>query len=182
MSELRTAVVIPVPEVAGLVDGWRERTLLAKPSTGVPPHVTLDFPFVPAARLDDEVVDRLRALFAAVEPFAFELVETGRFPHTLFLAPVPAEPFVALVERLRAAYPEFPPYGGRYDGVVPHLTVAEGEDELLDEAEADVRRFVPLRAVAREALLLEEAEPHWGRWDVRARLPFGAGQSVSPKR
>jgi 2'-5' RNA ligase len=174
VHELRSAIVVPVPEAAPVVDGWRERTLLTKPSTGVPAHVTLDFPFVPAAELTEELVDGLRELFAAVEPFEFELRRTGRFPHTLYLAPEPAEPFVALVDRLRTAYPDFPPYGGRYEGVVPHLTVAEGEDAVLDEAEADVLRSLPLSAVAREALLLEETEPQWARWETRAQLPFRA--------
>jgi len=172
MGELRTAIVVPVPEAAATVDGWREQTLLTKPSTGVPAHVTLDFPFVPAAELADAVIEGLRELFAGVEPFEFELREPGRFSHTLFLSPTPEEPFVSLVERVREAYPAYPPYGGRYDRVVPHLTVAEGEDEVLDEAEADVLPSLPVRAVAREALLLEETEPRWGHWEVRARLPF----------
>jgi hypothetical protein len=42
----------------------------------------------------------------------------------------------------------------------------------MDEAEAEVRSRLPIRTVAREALVLEEVEPDWGRWQVRARLPL----------
>jgi hypothetical protein len=54
------------------------------------------------------------------------------------------------------------------------VTVAQGDAVLLDEAEASVRGVVPIDAVAREALVLEEVEPDWGHWHVRARLPLGA--------
>jgi hypothetical protein len=43
----------------------------------------------------------------------------------------------------------------------------------MDEAEADVERLLPIESVAKEVLLLEEVEPDWGRWQVRARLALG---------
>lgn len=56
---------------------------------------------------------------------------------------------------------------------MPHLTVAQGDDPLLDEAEADVVRSLPIRSRVREALLLEEVEPDGARWRVRSRLALG---------
>ena len=49
-SALRSMVIIPVPEAADAVDRWREETCNDKPSIGVPAHITLIFPFVPAGR------------------------------------------------------------------------------------------------------------------------------------
>ena len=70
------------------------------------------------------------------------------------------------------AYPEFPPYEGAFDSIVPHLTVAEGGTEILDEAEADVAPQLPIHVRAHDVLLIEELEPNSARWATRARFPF----------
>jgi 2'-5' RNA ligase len=158
---------------AAVVDEWRERSCLARPSRGVPPHITLVFPFVPADGIDEEVVSSLGALFAASERFEFELRETRRFPATLYLPPAPAAPFVRLTDAIVARFPEHPPYGGAFDSIEPHLTVAQGEPEVLSEAEEAVRPLLPISSEACEAVLLEEVEPDWGRWRIHTRLPFG---------
>jgi 2'-5' RNA ligase len=77
----RSAVVVPVAEAARLVDGWRERTWTAKPSAGVPAHVTLVFPFV--WRSATKGVAALRELTAGHHAFRFELGGTSRFPGVL---------------------------------------------------------------------------------------------------
>ena len=96
--------VLLVPEAAAAVDTWRERTSYAKPSNGVPAHVTVLYPFVPAANVDEALLADLRALFAGLPSFAFELRECRHFPAVLYLAPDPPEPFVALTEAVVAAY------------------------------------------------------------------------------
>ncbi len=179
MNELRSALVFAVPEAANAVDVWRERTCAAKPSNGVPAHVTLFFPFVPAAAIDDGLVAELHELFASVRSFGFELGELRRFPDVLYLAPEPPEPFAAITDAIVAAYPGFPPYGGGFDTVSPHLTAAEGDREVLRAAQADIERSLPIRATAREILLLEEVEPDLARWRACTRFPL-VGSSRSP--
>jgi 2'-5' RNA ligase len=170
----RSALVVAVPEAATTTEHWLERTAAAKPSRGVPAHVTILFPFVPAPSIDDSLLNALEALFARFDPFAFELRECRRFPAVLYLAPEPPEPFVALTEAVVVAYPDFLPYEGVFDSIVPHLTVAEGLPALLNRAEAEVRPRLPIRADAHEVLLLEEADPAAGEWGARARIPLGA--------
>ena len=172
MNEPRTALVVEVPEAAVAVDTWRERTSPAKPSKGVPAHVTILFPFVPAAELDD-VLDDLRALFARLPSFAFELRECRHFPGVLYLAPDPPDPFVALTEAVAAAYPAYPPYEGVFAEIVPHLTAAEGEHSVLARAEGEIRPLLPIPAEAREVVLLEEVDPELARWRTHSRLPLG---------
>ena len=171
-SHLRSAVIIPVGEAA-VVDEWRERSCAAKPSRGVPAHITLLFPFVAAPRIDDELVASLGALFAASERFEFELRELRRFPAALYLSPAPATPFLRLTEAIVARFPGHPPYAGAFDSIEPPLTVAQGDDTVLNDAEATVRPLLPIRSEAPEAVLLEEVEPNWGRWRVHTRIPFG---------
>jgi 2'-5' RNA ligase len=170
LSEPRLAVIVPVPEASAVVDGWRERTCNAKPSAGVPPHVTLLFPLV--APITDELISSLADVFAPVAQFALELRELRRFPGVLYLAPEPAAPFEELTHELVRRYPEHPPYGGEPFPVVPHLTVAQGDDELLGrvEVEFEAAASLPIVADVREAVLLEEGSP----WRTRAHFPFRA--------
>jgi 2'-5' RNA ligase len=172
-AELHSALIVAVPEAASAVDRWRERTCYAKPSSGVPPHVTILFPFFPPDAIDEALVAELRELFAEVERFAFELRTTARFPQVLYLKPEPAEPFVRLTETVCAAYPDHVPYEEAFDSVVPHLTTAEGDAEVLAEAEKDVLQWLPIVAEAHEVLLAEEVEPDSARWRTRARLRLG---------
>lgn len=171
-----SALVVPVPRVAQIVDGWREKTCNARPSIGVPAHVTLLFPFLPAEEIDYQVLDDLKHLFAGFEPFGFTLPRLARFPTTLYLAPEPAGPFVELTRAIAGRWPDHPPYEGAFDEIVPHLTVAQGEQELLDAAEADVAPKLPLTVRATEALLLEERERFWQEWGSKASFPLGAAQ------
>jgi 2'-5' RNA ligase len=168
---LRSVVVVEVPEALPAVGAWLEATAGAKPSHGVPPHVTILFPFVPAAEIDADLVHALRELAARFEPFAFELRELRRWPDLLYLAPEPAEAFSELSEAFVGAYPAYPPYEGAYETVVPHLTVAQGDADALAEAEADVRPSLPLAAEARELVLLAERAPD--AWEPLARFPLG---------
>ena len=163
-----SALVVPVPRVAQIIDGWREKTCNARPSIGVPAHVTLLFPFMPAEQIDYQVLDDLKHLFAGFEPFGFTLPRLARFPTTLYLAPEPAGPFVELTRAIAGRWPDHPPYEGAFDEIVPHLTVAQGS--RLDEAEADVAQRLPLRGRAREALLLRQTASE--RWEPVAGFPF----------
>ena len=170
---LHTALVVAVPEAARVVDGWRERTSEAKPSAGVPAHVTVLSPFVAPSTVDEPLLEDLRALISAFERFTFSLDAIARFASLLYLVPRPAEPFARLTGAVWRAYPDYPPYGGDFDTVIQHLTAAEGEQEVLDEAEADIRRSLPITAQATEVVLLEELEPSSARWRARDVLPLG---------
>jgi hypothetical protein len=58
---------------------------------GIPFHITLLFPFVPAARLGDDELARVRALAARHEPFGFALTRVETFPEAVWLAPEPVD-------------------------------------------------------------------------------------------
>lgn len=173
---MMTALVIPVLRAAPLVDGWREKTVVDKPSIGIPPHITLLFPFVPAEEIDNQVLLDLRELFAGFEPFGFTLPRLARFPAVLYLAPEPAGAFVELTKAICERWPEHQPYEGEFETVTPHLTVATAEDDLLDAIEAELAPKLPLTSRATEAVLLEEQERFWQKWGTRASFPLGKGR------
>ena len=165
-----TALVVVVPEAQALYDAWRERW---DPAPGLPAHVTLLFPFRPAALVDDALLGELRGLFADAAAFDAEFPRVGRFEEVVWLAPEPAEPFVALTETLVARYPEHPPYGdASFDRIVPHLTIVNrAAPQLLDEAARGLAGELPIRTHAREVTLLEEGED--GVWRERAQFALG---------
>jgi 2'-5' RNA ligase len=163
-----------MPQAARAVGHWLERTAAAKPSSGVPAHVTILFPFVPASEIDDALLGDLEPLFARFAAFDVELRRTDRFPGVLYLAPEPAAPFVSLTEAVMTAYPDFPPYGGVFESIVPHLTAAEGDVHTLARAEAEIRELLPIGAQVRDVVLLEELEADPSRWRARARFALGS--------
>ncbi len=95
----------------------------------------------------------------------------------MWLAPQPDEPFRILTRAVSAAFPGYMPYGGAYDDVVPHLTVADrpaGGVAEMWAAEADVLRWLPIQArISRVWLMTGHAAP--GRWHAMAELPLAAG-------
>jgi 2'-5' RNA ligase len=156
-----TALVVEVPEAQEIYDMWVGAW---EPPPGAPVHVTLLIPFGPV----EEYHDELRALFAAAEPFSFRLSQVERFPETTWLAPEPAEPFVVLTEALVERFPDYPPYGGIHDEIVPHLTIVSRADPaVLARAEAALTPLLPIEARAAEVLALEkEPDGIWQRGET----------------
>jgi len=167
----RTALIVPVPAADPIVGELRR---LLDPSTarGVPAHVTLIVPFLPLARLDLVTRDELRGLFSRAPAFGFALSRIEEFPGAIYLSPEPAQPFRDLIEALVARYPEAPPYGGAYETVVPHLTVAmPGGAGPRAQVEERVAASLPIEARADEVHLLIEGED--GCWRLDGRWPLG---------
>ena len=129
MSGARSAghsvLVVPVPE---LEDWVRSRTelydasFLAADPAFVHAHITLLGPWLPAPTADDlATVGRILAVTA---PFEARLGEVTAFPDGLIhLRPEPVEPFRALTRALVEAFPQCPPYAGRFPDPVSHLTL-----------------------------------------------------------
>jgi len=139
---------------------------------GVPAHVTLLFPFLATDDLTPAVRRRLARVAEKIQPFGVRFASTGRFPGVLWLAPEPTGPFVDLTERLAAAFPDHPPYEGAHADIVPHLTLAFGEEAVLDRLERKaVRAGIALRRRVEAIEVI--AEDGTGRWHARWRLPLG---------
>jgi 2'-5' RNA ligase len=163
-------VLVAVPEAEPVVGEWRLRHTSDAPA-GIPPHVTILFPFAPAERVG-ALEERLAELVSRAPAFDLVLARTARFPGLLYLEPEPAGPFAALTAAVAAEWPEHPPYEGVHDTVVPHLTVAEsGDATLLARVAAEVEAQLPISSRVREAsLFVQDAA---GRWHERSRLPLG---------
>lgn len=177
-GRLESSLLVAVPEAEPAIGAWR-RYRDPSAALGVPAHITLLYPFRPPDTLDAKLFDELRASFAAVRPFRFTLAVLARFPEVLYLAPEPAEPFSRLIAALTRRYPDTPPYGGMFETVTPHLTIAHTADlQMLDRAEEALTDCLPIDALAHEVLLMAQDQDEY--WRVRARFPLGGGQGESP--
>ncbi len=64
-----------------------------------------------------------------------------------------------MIEALVRRFPDYPPYGGSFREVIPHLTVAQSE---FDEAASTLEPWLPISTRAERALLLEQVQAaHW---------------------
>ena len=171
----QTAVIIPIASAEPAVSKHRLRYDLAA-SQGVPAHVTVLFPFVPPIDVDDEVIARLAAVFAAASPFDCIFDRCAWFGDAvLWLAPDRAQEFRFLTEQVVERFPGYLPYGGVHDDVVPHLTVGESRWGTVDDlraAERDIQGALPITAHVDHALLMAGTDKP-DSWRTLARLPLG---------
>jgi 2'-5' RNA ligase len=168
-----TALITRVPEAERLIARYRERF---DPSArrNVPAHVTILYPFMPPADVDAAVLAELASVAAAVRCFDYRLAETRRFPVALYLAPQPDEPFSALTDGVYRAFPDYPPFEGKFDTIVPHVTVAHADEAQLCEIEIELRIALAsgnaIRARCHELVLIENSS---GRWEEMRAFPLG---------
>ncbi len=169
-----TALIIEVPEAEQLVRPWRAEHDPAA-SRGVPAHITVLYPFAPPGQLDIEDSLALRQLVANTKRFDFELTAVDEFPGAIWLRPEPDDPFRQLTRQLWEAFPDYPPYGGRYPDSQPHLTlaiVADGHEQarLATEIRDDLDAQLPISASA--TWLSVFTRPTGGHWQRAQSLPF----------
>ncbi|MEJ2888483.1 2'-5' RNA ligase family protein [Actinomycetospora aeridis] len=169
-----TAVLVLVPEAEPVVGTLRHRLDPSAPQ-GVPAHVTVLFPFVPAAEVDDATVDRLREAVRDVAPFSCRFDAVRWFGEDyVWLAPTPAALFDDLTERVQRAFPAHPPYEGEHEPV-PHLTVGYRRHSslaALQQAADELAPRLPFDAhIERVHLLAGALEA--GSWRVVAEAPLG---------
>jgi 2'-5' RNA ligase len=170
---LGSALIIEVPEAEAAVHRYRER-LDANALLGIPAHVTVLAPFMPPQMIDASVLTRLGELFADVSPFQFRLDRSDWFSdHVLWLAPGDPGPFRDLTQRVFQEFPAFPPFEGKHDVIVPHLTVGYGHPLTdLRAAEEAIQDSLPIDACA-AAVALMTGRSAGGRWTKTAIFTLG---------
>ena len=168
-----SALYLEVPAAEPLVAGPRLRWDAA--SAFVPAHVTVLYPFLDPADLSDEVHAALAGIASAAAPFDVAFERVGRFPEVVWLAPEPVAPIAALTDAVVERWPDHPPYGGAFDEVIHHLTVADGAPpDVLDRLATELVGGLPFGERV-ETLTLAAREA--GTWAVRRRYALGGGVS-----
>ena len=165
-----TGLIIKVPEAEPVVGGWRER-FDSSAAVGVPAHMTVLHPFLHSDRISDQVLDELGGLFGRHDAFDVAFEGCGRFPGVLYLAPAQGDQLRELTSAVVGRWPEAPPFQGRFTDVVPHLTVAYGQEPgVFDAIEADLLRGLPVTSrVGSVHLLVYDGAAWRGRAEFALR-------------
>jgi 2'-5' RNA ligase superfamily len=174
-----TALLVPVPAAEPAVGQHRTR-LDEAARDGVPAHITVLYPFMPPAGIDETLLASLGGLFAGFAAFGLTLDKVGWFgENVVWLGSRDTAPFTALTDLVFTAFPSCPPYGGRHTEVIPHLTIGHlGGLQALRAAAESVRPCLPIETAATEVILM--AGPHPGipgtppgTWRTIATFPLG---------
>jgi 2'-5' RNA ligase len=166
-----SAFIVSVPEAEACVGPMRDR-YDASARLGAPAHVTIFVPFMPAERITPAVLAQVQAALNQVRSLTFSLETVGRFAATAYLAPEPDQPFITLTRALVRRFPEFPPFRGEHEPVVPHLTVANGNASEAAAAAAELATLIhthgPIRGFCSSVSLIENSTGRWKQIHVFA--------------
>ena len=167
-----TALICRVPEAERYIAHYRQRF---DPSArrNVPAHVTILYPFMAPGLIDAEVIATLQNIADSVPSFDYRMVRTQRFPVALYLEPEPGQPFSALTDGIFREFPDYPPFDGKFETVVPHVTVAHGDEPLLCEIEVELRIALPGSGVVARCSEMVLIENSSGRWEQMHAFALG---------
>ena len=146
-------------------------------------HISILVPFMPPEQIDAAVLETAGAYFASVQPFEFSLSRIARFPAVTYLAPEPAQPFIDMTLGLAQCFPDYAPYGGQFDRITPHLTVAKRNREGVEIAEKELVGLMqthgPIHSRCNSVVLLENSS---GMWREVRRFRVGDEAPCADKR
>jgi len=133
---------------------------------------------MPPALIDEAVLQLLTRVFATAPQFEHRLVRTSWFgDDILWLAPEDESPFHSLTDAVQRKFPDYPPFGGQFENVVPHLTIADRRPlQQMRSAERDVQRHLPIDCVAAGVTLMVQRDASRA-WTRSAQFPLGASPS-----
>ena len=166
-----SAIVIFVPEADHVIaTTWPSPGPSAE--TDIKSHITINYPFIASESDVAVTVDRLSSALGLFRPFDIALTELRRWPTVLYLKPEPVHVFQAMIAAVWQAFPQSPSYGGKYDVVVPHLTLIESTasdeiENLEPKLRSNLQGILPIRAHVRELHWIANVE---GKWCTVARI------------
>ena len=172
-GRVKASLVCPCPRPKRLWDAF-EQNMIREPEGACRTHHN-QLSFHSRCHPSADTLDRLTKVFASTQPHSFTFSHIARFPNVLYLAPSPSAPFERLTARIAHEFPESPPYGGQYDSVTPHLTVADSKDRDLPgsverEFSDAAAEYLPLEAFADRVWLMDDST---GRWEKRLSFSLG---------
>jgi 2'-5' RNA ligase superfamily protein len=167
----QTALVVLVPEAdPALALVAAQYPHLVRP--GLPAHVTVLYPWIPASEIDSAALNRCASLAASVDPTKVSFSAVQVHPGILFLEPDQRHIVNRLSQRAQSCWPSLRPYGGKYPDSPPHVTLALGamRNDEIEAIRTLVTSLLPMqsRFDALHVVAFDESG-----WNGRHRFPFG---------
>ena len=158
--------MVLVPELEPRIADLRARHDPAA-KQDMPAHLTLLYPFMDPLQFGPTPRARLAEVIRGFAGFELSFQRVGRFPEVLWIAPDPTGPVLELVAAIAGAFPEYPPYGGQFHEVIPHVTVALGNGLDLGALEPELRRRLdpPVRQKVDAVALFTTIRRRWREVD-----------------
>ena len=169
----KSALIVPVPETEDLVGRWRA-DLDPGCIRGIPAHITVLFPFANPTDFDDTLITTLTGYFLSIDSFEVEFSALAWFENrVVYLEPTPDTEFRKMTRALGMLFPQYLPYGGKFDEPTPHLTVGDGAPfDRLQEAATDINQYLPL-TVKVECVWLMAGGMDPNSWTLRHEFALG---------
>lgn len=152
------------------------------------PHVTLLYPFVPAAKYTGSVIDRLGEAVRMVEPFdltlsSFEYFRHRNDSHTLWLDPQPGAKVDRLQEALSLAFPDYDDVRGFKTGFTPHLSVGQAASraDCLEVLRTLQEAWTPISFKVDQISLIWRNDPPDDVFRLYRTVLLGSGKVVEPE-
>ena len=164
-----TVVLVPALDVGQLV---HELRMQHDPSAaaGIPPHVTLMFPFMPPSDLNAPAIDTLDRVISSAGAFQFSLTGVNQ-QGVVYLEPEPVEPFARLTREISRQFGILPFDGDFGDEPVVHLTVAVVESaSIRQQLATQLGGVVPIVIKAEEAWLMVGTNA--STWNIVRKMRF----------
>ena len=159
-----TVFIVRVPEAEYAVHRLRMH-YDPKATAGVPAHIAILAPFMTPKLITRDIIQRAENVFSSFHPFTFVLKDIGRWPETTFLFTYPSHCFTDMTNAISEEFPDYPPYAGMYDEIVPHLTIADENADNADIAERRLRTILdhhgPIESKCTVVDLIENSSGAW---------------------
>jgi 2'-5' RNA ligase len=166
--------VLDLEELLPDVAAARRRIQPEGVERGIPLHVTVLFPFAPAADVAAHLPELAR-LLEGLAPVTVELERVAVWPGVVYAEPAAAPGLLALLQAVIDAFPAFPPYGGDHPDPRPHATLAivePGEEAAIAaRAAVELEGALPARASVDVVTVMRETQPD--RWERLERVALG---------
>ena len=126
---------------------------------------------MPPALIEEPTITCLSSLFSEFPCFDFSLRLGWIGREVLLLVPEDDSPFLRMTETVLNRWPQYPYYGGEYDKIEPHVSLAYGEGGPLSRVADLIAGYVPVRG---QAILVGLSTGKPGFMTCRARFPLAA--------
>ena len=161
----RSSIDLHFNELTDVLEPWRMSVEVA--SLGVPPHITLLYPWRKSP-LKVSDLNELEHILNNVEPFELCFERVATFDSGVVYLSLREESKVRkLMQKLFKRFPDTPPYGGAFTDPRPHLTVAKCPPEQLPKLQTEIAEALELPIVCQVANVVAMEEQSDKTWTNR---------------
>jgi len=100
-------------------------------------------PWIEPCLITDSILKELEDVFLDRISFKYKL-KVGWFgDEVLILVPEDESNFISMTKAILNYWPDYPYYGGEYNKIEPHITLAIGEPIILKQIYKDIENLLP---------------------------------------